>query len=698
MKNTSWHKTLFIVAVLAGAALFGACSASDPSEVASNGGEGAGSGKGGGTGGLNLDGSTPTVSLSISPPTATIDIVNGTSNPVTFKAVATLPNGTTVDVTPAWSFDRPELGTFSSGTLTALGTLGGKATVTATYQGATATADAIVKLHLSSNPANVPGAAESALKSASAPDASLVWAYPYDKTVFPRGLLSPPLEWNGGAASDYYYVHITSPFFELETLTTAPPPARVVLDETQWEQFTDSTSGDAHLFVSRYDGASATVVTEQDWTVAPQSMQGTIYYWANNLGRVMRIKPGSAAPDDFAYHAPLNDPGQYIQSDCLMTCHTVSADGSTIVSGGGTFGGSYDLKTGQPLHYTGGTWGAGDVSTSWKSAMWHTPALSPNGQYVLTNSMAVGTSLSAGGPAGFQSLYETATGNKVANSGLDGKLTAMPAWSPEGSLLVYVDAGDPAGWYQTWNVPPPGDLRAMDFDASKNPMASNDRLLVATGSDPNTRILWPTVSPDGKWVLYGRGASADTRNGNCDLYLASTSIPNSEIRLATLDGDGYPFAAGARDLSLNFEPTFAPVASGGFFWVVLTSRRTYGNELLGASNEVKQLWVAAIDQSPTVGKDPSHPAFRLPGQALDSINMRGFWALEPCRKTGDSCASGTECCDGYCGSPSSGGAPVCTQKSGCSENGDHCDETSDCCNAALGTTCINHVCSEPPPR
>ena len=53
---------------------------------------------------------------------------------------------------------------------------------------------------------------------------------------------------------------------------------------------------------------------KQAWTVAPASMRGTIYYWSNNLGRVLRIKPGAAMPDDFANQAPLNDPTQYTQS------------------------------------------------------------------------------------------------------------------------------------------------------------------------------------------------------------------------------------------------------------------------------------------------------------------------------------------------------------------------------------------------
>ena len=58
--------------------------------------------------------------------------------------------------------------------------------------------------------------AQGPLQSATAPDASVVWAYPYDGTVWPRGLLSPNLQWNGGAATDDYYVHIVSSTFELQ--------------------------------------------------------------------------------------------------------------------------------------------------------------------------------------------------------------------------------------------------------------------------------------------------------------------------------------------------------------------------------------------------------------------------------------------------------------------------------------------------
>ena len=641
-------------------------------------------------------------SITVDPPTASLEVLNGAPAKQAFKATAHYSDKTTqpLGANVAWSVDDFQAGSIDpTGLFTASGTVGAVVNVTASYKGMKGTAQVTVKLHLQANPGNVNGAGQTALKGATTPDGSVVWAYPYNATVFPRGLAGPTLQWMNGGAADQYYVHVTSPTFELESFATAAPPSRFDFDPAAWQQFTDSTNGAASLTVARFDGTKATVVAKHAWTIAPASMRGTIYYWANNLGRVMRIKPGAAMPDDFANKAPLNDPNQFTQSSCLMTCHTVSADGSTIISGGGTFGGSYDLITGMPKKSLGGVWGAANQNDG-SVIQWMDSALSPNGKYILVNSMGVALSRAAStpGPDNFYGLYDTASGALVPTGALDGVKAAMPAFSPDGSVVAYVDSGDPSAW-PGWNNPNNGNLRAVSFDATKTPMATNARDLVQAGADPNQRIGWPSLTPDGKWVIYQRAVSADTRGGASDLFIASTTTANQEVRLAQLDGDSYPFAAGARDLSMNYEPTFAPVAAGGYFWVVLTSRRTYGNILTGDKTVVKQLWVAAIDLAPTAGKDPSHPPFRLPGQAIDSVNMRGFWALDPCKGDGQGCASGTECCGGYCDGSGDGGAPVCkSQQTTCSQNGDRCQASADCCNAPTGVTCINHVCSEPPPK
>lgn len=635
---------------------------------------GLGGGDDDGGGLLGNPGQKAITSLTIDPPTAAL--VHESGQPAKtqpFKAIAHYADNTTGEIAGGvtWTATNLQVGNVaSSGLYTTSGSIGGAVKITASFKGQKATAALTVKLRMLENPANANPTVIGALKGATAKDATLQWAYPYDGTVFPRGLGSPRLMWNNGGAADVYYVHITSATFELESFSTVPPPSRFAFSGTTWQQFVDSTSGAAHLTVARWNGTAATIGVQHKWTIAPASMRGTIYYWANNVGRVMRIKPGAAAPDDFS----AGTFGALPASDCTMTCHTVSADGSTLVSGGDTLGGSYDLLTNKPIFDTGGAAGSA------QKRLWSNPALSPNGKYLVQNASPLP------GPPGAQpGLWNTTTGAKVANSGLDAALLGMPAFSPDGTKLAYVGlAGAEAN-----------GLSVYDFDLPNAKVVGAPKLLVAKGA--GAAIAWPSVAPDAKWAIYHRGP-LDTRDALSDLFFASTINPNQEVRLAKLNGDGYPFAAGIRDASYNYEPTFAPVPSGGFFWVVFTSRRTYGNVLTGAKDAVKQLWVAAIDLNPAPGADPSHPAFLLPGQAESSLNMRGFWALDPCKGDGAGCASGTECCGGFCDGSGPDGGLVCKSAGTCSQDGDHCNTTADCCNAATGTTCINKVCAEPGPK
>ncbi|HEX8795545.1 MAG TPA: hypothetical protein VF765_31565 [Polyangiaceae bacterium] len=680
----------------------------DDGSAVNDGGGGRDGGDGGGFG------NTPTVTaLAVQPLNASITSLNGAKVTQQFKLIAQYSDGTTMPVTNGvtWGADAPAVGSLAgTGLFTANGALGGLVDVSATYMGKKAAATLNVKLLVQQNSANVPPGVQTSLQGATTPDMTTNWAYPYDGTVWPRGLNAPILQWMGGAASDDYYVHLTSASYELQAFVTSTgaPSSQIALAQATWAQFTDSSSGAATLEVARWDGSAATVVTKQGWSIAPASMRGTIYYWANNLGRIMRLTPGSTTPQDFSQGiVPAPTQG------CSMACHTVSANGSSMIAAGGTFGGTYDLQNNKMGYSVGAGENSGPIR------QWGLSSISPKGDYVIVNALM--DALTGLTPDG---IFSAGTGQPVANSGLSAtEKTFMPAFSPDGTGFVFVTGSNPGtGYWLATGAPGPtaptdpawGWLKAYDFDETKTPMFTNERQLVGPGTDPSSNVIaWPTMSPDGQWVIYSRlnwtdpsmqhnlssypGPSGPDVDG--DLYMASTKTPGVETRLGWLDGDHTTFAAGARDQHLNYEPSAAPVAAGGYFWVVFHTRRTYGNILTGDRSTEKQLWVAAIDQKPQAGKDPSHPAFWLPGQDTTTLNLRGYWSLPPCAANGQSCQSGTDCCGGYCSSGADGGPPVCqSTSSGCSQTGNKCNTTSDCCNSAGGVTCINHVCSEPTPQ
>jgi hypothetical protein len=305
------------------------------------------------------------------------------------------------------------------------------------------------------------------------------------------------------------------------------------------------------------------------------------------------------------------------------------------------------------------------------------------------------------------------TGAKLAAPGFDGTVShaLMPAFSPDGTKVVFnhYDAGQGHS------------LAVMDFAKATNTFAN----LVDVATDATNWLGWPYFTPDSKSVVYntvdygdyatwdnlGRNSPAHQNKGDLQLVdVASKTVTALDAANGIANGQPYlPY--GAAEAHMNYEPTILPVAVGGYYWVVFTSRREYGNVIGDLSGDTdpyphtppakrKKLWVAAIDIDPTPGKDPSHPAFYLPGQELAAGNMRGFWALDPCKQNGTDCDSGDECCTGFCRQTTGAdGGQVLScvpQPQGCSQEFEKCNVAADCCGAPQGYQCINGHCAAPP--
>ncbi len=247
------------------------------------------------------------------------------------------------------------------------------------------------------------------------------------------------------------------------------------------------------------------------------------------------------------------------------------------------------------------------------------------------------------------------------------------------------------------------DDSALVFETETR--ASQSDSVMVTRNGARSEISWvnlggtPMVTP--LYALNGKTA------GGAASYLPV--LPNSHGIAGGADPQSSYSEAGLDDTTLNYEPTVLPVVAGGYAWVVFTSRRAYGNEIDNtpwnswptsyntkdiADAPTKKLWVAAVNLNAPAGTDPSNPGFYLPAQEIMAGNSRGFWVLDPCKTDGSTCATGDQCCNGYC-EPGAGDAGlICTNappNNTCSAPQEKCTTAADCCDTT--NECVNGFCA-----
>ncbi|HEY0465945.1 MAG TPA: PA14 domain-containing protein [Polyangiaceae bacterium] len=338
------------------------------------------------------------------------------------------------------------------------------------------------------------------------------------------------------------------------------------------------------------------------------------------------------------------------------------------------------------------------------------------------------------------------TGTSPANWGLAGTTMMVPSFSPDGTKLVFID-GDSAGG-AGWRK----GLSTFDFDQTGK-LFKNRRLIASTWPLGDT-LKWPIFESDSRSVIFQSTVPGDaccrkaswTKYG----YMGPTNSYEDPGRLWSIDTQAVPPTAvelarlnsgeQATDANKSYQPTMLPVAAGGYRWVVFTSTRPYGNTvnvasiqkdfsdtttyaassyapMTNTSDIQSQLWVAAIDDSPSGATDRSHPAFWLPSQnfslsaANGYTNERAFWAIDACHPPGTNndatCEVDEDCCGGigptksaacrldhpirnpatrHCQALPAAGECIAASKS--------CGATSDCC---MGLVCVDALCAVPPP-
>lgn len=649
---------------------------------------------GAGTGGSS---GAAAFTLVIDPPSATIDIVGTAPQTRAFTATRKSPGGTISPAAPAWSVDAFDIGKISpSGVFTAHGNVGGLATITASEQGVTAVATVKVSLKAVHNdpPGNgsggpVPEPDQKKLEegeisggSPSGPTGKIL--YPYEGTMFARGLVSPEIMWDGGAAGDKVLVHLSEDYYDAKVFLTASAPGRFLLPAPVWAAATDSNRGEPLRVTITRMNAAGVVGTPMKamWNVANGNLRGTIYYWAVSKGQIMKIGPGKDFPDTVFDSGPANVLGSPAPKNVppnavwdgsndakrCVACHTVSKDGSTLASGFSGVG---------PNSFGSRPWGSVDLKQTDAQGKGKIVSFSD----AMVNSMGVtltpdGKNLVASTDGDNKlHFFDTKTGEKLPSElGSYTDPMADPMFAADGKSLAFVGNIQTQSWKMAGRS---SSLEIVPFDQATLTFGKRTTILPAK---PNVAIAYPSYSPDSKYILYQRGncmshlyceTTPITQEGRFigrnEIYLVSAE-GGQEIALDRANGVGY---LDEKNLRVNYEPRVNPVAVGGYMWMIFVSVRDYGNKMVSADPSTKnhkQLWVAAVDLYPTPGKDPSHPPFLLRGQDEVTHNMSGYWTLDPCKSEGASCASGTQCCTGFCRA-NDAGEPICVKPPGADQPG-----------------------------
>lgn len=679
---------LLVVAVL-WAALLAGCEANSTSDTtptagaagstsgtAGAGGVG-GAGGGGGEGGCVFDCNTGSGGgqagvITLDPQNPVVTVSNG--NIVTIPFTAKL-NGVDVTTKVVWIYDRPEVGDIGSGsTFVPTGVVGGEGKLTAQYDKAEGSTNVTVFVKKTVNSGNLPQTTIDALDTPSGGnDAALSVAYPYPKTVFPLGVLSPEIQWFGGGSGDAYKLKVSEKYYEYVEYFATAPPGRHIIPQPDWDAIEKSGSGaqsdPVTVALGRFSNGVGYDPELNTWHVAQGKLKGNIYYWelpgqcGSGNGRILRIKPDAEQVDEF-----------FTPGGC-WGCHTVSRDGKTMMA---------TLDSGSPFPQI-----TIDLSQS--------PA-----QYgVLGPGTPIGGTFSAFNEKGDKILvsndgdwngttrlriFDLPT-KSVVNDNAMGNMCGEPAWSPTGKKIAAICNLNSSSWIFDASG---GNLAIADV-ADDGVTVSNIQTLVPQAGGQG-RPAYPSFSPGGEFVAFGRPTAGSRTTGNGDLWLVEAANGANVKKLAIASSD-----------NRSFNPVFAPLRAGGYFWILFVSRRDYGNRLIGANRQ--QLWITAVDDPPTAA-DPSHPPFYVRGQEDCALSENAYIELPPCKEVGEGCETGADCCNKQCIKDASSGQYVCgdpPDPGECVQDGNGCTTDADCCNfdpsnPTNSTQCIDGLCTPPVPE
>lgn len=484
--------------------------------------------------------------------------------------------------------------------------------------------------------------------------------YPYDGTVFPGGLISPPFMWQGAADAVYLRARYeNSDVLDYQFARGASNPGEVRIPQERWAEIARRAGTNNLLVTVNVKSGASLSSCEIRLRIARGNMVGALYYntynhpEAGGVGAVLRLTLGSTAPPQVYLRELLGVP----PAGPCISCHSVSANGSTLAASSHLY---------FPAGFSASAYATGpDPQPAARADIQDAAfgAITPDGKAILRMGNPDCTEGANAFPRSKNNfplavgpteagLIDTASGQAIASSGLDrDHYMWMPQFSPDGRLVVFNDA-KPDGSGGTDRR----ELAIMDYDPDTHAFSrrrtivsrdalrtrnvvepsldySPDPILIAAlggliggvygtnlctsptppdvGAVPGGSCTgpcypaWPFFTPDGKGVVFSLISEPDfavafpgrDKASQSELWYAD--LPTGT--LLRLDKANKGLKSG--DTLVNYYPTVLPVQVGGYFWVFWTSTRDFGHRNISAPPE-------AVATDILFGSSSSSEAFR----------------------------------------------------------------------------------------
>ncbi|MCI0571821.1 MAG: hypothetical protein L0Y66_13800 [Myxococcaceae bacterium] len=688
-------------------------------------------------------------SLTLTPADAVLTISSSTPATAQYTVTGTYSDGHTGDLTAQaqLTLDNVALGSFAGRNFTSNTVRGGNTVVRAQVGAVSGETSLTLKLQqqLSEStpggtpPSNPGGKFGGTVDAARAP--TLV--YPNSGVMVPPNLGRLEIHFRKRHASNTLFeLAFTNATTDVRVYVRCPPPASatppatppsgvtdgcIYMPSTQvWNYVAESNRGGepVQLTLRATDDSGTAVGVSAPITLqfSRSDLRGALYYWTTSGGTaVMRYDfAGPAA----ASAEPAMTPSNIDASVNCVGCHALSRNGKKVVAEvqGQNDGriALMDLSTATP------TTKVPLLDNGAKKSIFE--SWNPDG------SQFVGVYGDSGATNYNLLLFNGNTGasaGDIAGTGTSSNPANHPDWSADDKHIAYVKVGV-KGTNQRMGK---GAVMLLSRNTSG---AWATPITVAPAVSGKNRY-YPAIAPDSSFLIFNESTCPSGENHtkcNADsdptaklvaarLVADAPPVPLTRANTPGLVDEVNPHADGVSALT-NSYPKWSPFVQQGnggpgsrLMWVTFSSSRMYGLRQPPAGGTENPrgtlVWMAAVDPDKVAaGLDPSHAAFALPFQELDTSNHIAQWAqylvTGGCATEGEGCTTGGGCCNGLqCVGPSDppvpcdvAGACVCRPIPECTAEGQSCTSSGGCCDGltcqdASGASCTGGACTCKPP-